>query len=173
MLSQDLVPAIHESSYNAHRVLADVATGDDPVVDAFRVQATTVSVGVRAMMDRAVAENRSMVLEGVSVVPGLIDLEPYQKFAQVIFLLVASLDEDAFTTRFAARAKDAVRRPPHRYIENLDSILRIQEYLLELAEGDGVPIVDNSLFDASVISIIRHVTETLRKQDEFDVADHI
>jgi 2-phosphoglycerate kinase len=171
MLSPALVPAIHVSSYNAHQVVAERATGDDPVVDAFLVQATTVSVGVRAMMDRAVAENRSMILEGVSVVPGLIDLERYRGLAQVIFLLVASLDEDAFSTRFAARAKNAVRRPPHRYIEHLDSILRIQEYLLELAEEEGIPIVDNSVFDASVISIIRHVTETLRKQGEFGVAD--
>ena len=91
----------------------------------------------------------------------------------MIFLLVASLDEDAFTTRFASRAKDAARRPVHRYLENLDSILRIQDYLLELAEADGVPIVDNSHFDTSVTSVIRHVTETLRKQDEFDVADHV
>jgi 2-phosphoglycerate kinase len=171
MLSPALVPAIHVSSYNAHQVVAERATGDDPVVEGFRVQATTVSVGVRAMMDRAVAENRSMILEGVSVVPGLIDLERYRGLAHVIFLLVASLDEDAFSTRFAARAKSAVRRPPHRYIENLDSILRIQEYLLELAEEKGIPIVDNSLFDASVSSIIRHVTETLRKQGEFDAAD--
>jgi 2-phosphoglycerate kinase len=171
MLSPALVPAIHVSSYNAHQVVAERATGDDPVVDAFRVQATTVSVGARAMMDRAVAENRSMILEGVSVVPGLIDLERYRGLAHVIFLLVASLDEDAFSTRFAARAKNAVGRPPHRYIENLDSILRIQEYLLELAEEEGIPIVDNSLFDASVVSIIRHVTETLRKQGEFDAAD--
>jgi len=172
MLSPDLVPAIHASSYSAHRVVAELVTGDDPVVDAFRAQATTVSVGVRAMMDRAVAENRGMILEGVSVCPGLIDLEPYRESAHVIFLLVASLDEDAFSTRFAARAKDAVRRPPHRYIESLGSILKIQDYLLELAEAEGIPIVDNSLFDASVISIIRHVTETLRTQDEFDVADH-
>ncbi len=171
MLSAELVPAIHASSYEAHRVVTEIATGDDPVVDAFRAQATTVSVGVRAMMDRAVAENTSMILEGVSVVPGLIDLEPYGERAQVIFLLVASLDEDAFTTHFAARAKDAVARPPHQYVENLDSILKIQDYLLELGDAGGVPIVDNSSFDASVISIIGHVTETLRKQGEFDAAD--
>jgi 2-phosphoglycerate kinase len=172
MLSSALVPAIHTSSYNAHQVVGGFASGEDPVVDGFRVQATTVSIGVRAMMDRAVAENTSMILEGVSVVPGLIDLEHYAELANVIFLLVASLDEDAFTTRFAARAKDAARRPVHRYLENLDSILTIQDYLLELAEGEGVPIVDNSHFDTSVTSVIRHVTETLRKQDEFDVADH-
>jgi 2-phosphoglycerate kinase len=173
MLSADLVPAIHASSYRAHQLVGELGTGDDPVVEAFRAQATTVSVGVRAMMGRAVEENRSMILEGVSVVPGLIDLEPYRELAQVIFLLVASLDEDAFTTRFAARAADAVHRPTHRYLESLDSILKIQEYLLELAEAEGVPIVDNSLFDASVVSIIRHVTETLRKQDEFDAADYL
>ena len=105
------------------------------------------------------------------VVPGLIDLERYRGLAQVIFLVVASLDEDAFGTRFAARAKNAAGRPPHRYIEHLDSILRIQEYLLELAEEEGVPIVDNSVFDDSVVSIIRHVTESLRKRDRFDVSD--
>jgi 2-phosphoglycerate kinase len=171
MLSAELVPAIHASSYEAHRVVTEIAAGDDPVVGAFRAQATTVSVGVRAMMDRAVAENTSMILEGVSVAPGLIDLEPYGERTQVIFLLVASLDEDAFATRFASRAKDAVGRPPHRYIENVDSILKIQDHLLELAEAGGVPIVDNSSFDASVISIIGHVTETLRKQGELDAAD--
>jgi len=171
MLSSDLVPAIHTSSYNAHKVVGGFATGDDPVVDGFRVQAMTVSIGVRAMMDRAVAENTSMILEGVSVVPGLIDLQRYADLAHVVFLLVASLDEDGFTTRFAARAKDAARRPPHRYLENLDSILKIQDYLLELAEAEGVPIVDNSVFDTSVTSVIRHVTETLRKQDELDASD--
>jgi 2-phosphoglycerate kinase len=171
MLSAELVPAIHASSYEAHRVVTEIATADDPVVDAFRAQATTVSVGVRAMMDRALAENRSMIVEGVSVVPGLLDLDPYGEPAQVIFLLVASLDEDAFTSRFAARGKDAIARPPHRYIANLDSILKIQDYLLELADAGGVPIVDNSSFEASVMSIIGQVTETLRKQGELDAAD--
>jgi 2-phosphoglycerate kinase len=173
MLSSDLAPAIHTSSYNAHQVVGELATGEDPVAAGFRFQAATVSLGVRAMMDRAVAENTSMILEGVSVVPGLIDLERYAEAAHVIFLIVASLEEDAFATRFTARAKDTARRPTHRYLESLDSILKIQEYLLELAEAEGVPIVDNSLFDASVVSIIRHVTETLRKQDEFDAADHL
>jgi hypothetical protein len=33
-----------------------------------------------------------------------------------------------------------------------------------------VPIVNNESFDRSVLSIIRHVTETLRKKEGFDVA---
>ena len=40
--------------------------GEDAVIEGFRSQATSVCVGVRASMDRAVAENASLVLDGVS-----------------------------------------------------------------------------------------------------------
>src|SRR5262249_44851598 len=102
--------------------------------------------------------------------PGLLDVAKYHDRAHVIFLLVATLDGEAFRTRFAQRARGAAERPPHRYLENLDAILRIQDYLLDLAEQHGVPIVDNVSFDRSVTSIIRHVTEALRKQGDFDAA---
>jgi 2-phosphoglycerate kinase len=118
-------------------------------------------------MDRAVAENASMVLDGVSIVPGMIDLEAYEELAHVIFLVVATLDEDAFAKRFAARAVGEKRRGVHRYLENLDSILKIQDYFLDAAERSSVPIVDNVSFDRSVLQIIRYVTETLRKRGDF------
>lgn len=170
MLSRDLVPAIHASSYDAWRTLPDQPPGADSVLEGFRAMSATVSVGVRAMIDRAVAENSSLIIDGVSLVPGLIDLEGYRDRAHVIFLIVATLDAEAFASRFAARGREAAERPPHRYLENLDAILRIQEYLLELADQHGVPIVDNVSFDRSVTSIIRHVTETLRKRGDFDAA---
>jgi len=117
-----------------------------------------------------VAENASLIVDGVSLVPGLLDLPSYADRAHVIFLIVATLDPEAFANRFAQRARTAVERAPHRYLENLDAILRIQDYLLELAEQHDVPIVDNVSFDRSVTSIIRHVTETLRKKGDFDAA---
>jgi hypothetical protein len=36
-----------------------------------------------------------------------------------------------------------------------------------------VPIVDNVSFDRSVLLIIRHVTETLRKRGDFDAAEFL
>lgn len=170
MLSPELVPAIHASSYDAWRVMPGLES-DDPVTEGFRAQAATVSVGVRAMIDRAVAENTSLILDGVSILPGMIDPEQWAGEAHLIFLVVATLDEEEFRQRFAARARDAVHRPPHRYVEHLDAILRIQEHILELAEGFDVPIVDNTSFDASVLSIVRHVTETLGKRLDRDVEE--
>ncbi len=162
MLSPELVPAIHASSYDAHRRLSAPPPEEDPVIAGFRAQAATVFVGARAMVDRAVEENTSIIMDGVSVVPGQVSLGPGAAEAHVIFLLVASLDKEAFEARFASRARGAAKRPPHRYLENLDEILRIQEHLLDVAEQHQVPIVDNVSFEQSTVSILRHVTESLR-----------
>jgi len=167
MLSPELAPAIHASSYDAWQVVPGLAAAQDPVIEGFRAQATTVAVGVRAMVERSIAENTHMILDGVSILPGLFDPERYANDAHVIFLAVATLDPVAYKGRFEARARVASRRPPHRYLENLDAILRIQDHILELAEEHGVPIVDNASFDGSVLSILRHVTETLGKQGGF------
>jgi 2-phosphoglycerate kinase len=166
MLSSDLVPAIHASSYDAHAVLSP----PEDVIGGFLAQARSVSVGVRAMLDRAVAENASQILDGVSIVPGLIDLDAYTDTAHVIFLVVATLDEKAFRARFESRARTS-RRPEHRYLEHFDSILKIQDHFLELADRNDIPIVDNESVDGSVLSIIKHVTETLRKVGRFEVAE--
>jgi 2-phosphoglycerate kinase len=164
MLSPELAPAIHASSYDAWQVVPGLAAAQDPIVEGFRAQATTVAVGVRAMVERSIAENTHMILDGVSILPGLFDPERYANDAHVIFLAVATLDPVAYKGRFEARARVAAHRPPHRYLENLDAILRIQDHILQLAEDHGVPIVDNASFDGSVLSILRHVTETLGKQ---------
>jgi 2-phosphoglycerate kinase len=118
-----------------------------------------------------VAENASLVIDGVSLVPGLIDLGAYAEVADVIFLVVATLEEGSLEKRFGEREAGAHARPMHRYIENIDAILRIQDHFLELAEAHDVPIVDNTSFDRSVLQIIRHVTESLRKRGSLDVAE--
>jgi 2-phosphoglycerate kinase len=168
MLSPALAPAIHSSSYDAHRSVSSDGKGGDRVIGAFREQAATVSVGIRASLERAVNENASLVLDGVSIVPGLIDLESFADIADVIYLVVGTLDEEVFSNRFEARAAEAKNRPTHRYLENLDSILEIQDHFLELAERYEVPIVDNISFDRSVLLIIRHVTDTLIQRHGFD-----
>jgi 2-phosphoglycerate kinase len=165
MLSRELAPAIHASSYDAYRIVPGIESGADAVIEGFRDQAQTVSVGVKAMMDRAVEENTSMILEGVSILPGLIDPARWRNEAHVVFLAIATLDPLAFKSRFEARG-GASHRPPHRYLENLDAILRIQDDVLELAEHHDVPIVDNQNFDETALSILRHVTETLREQGD-------
>jgi 2-phosphoglycerate kinase len=163
-LNAQLMPALHASSFEAH--LNQVQVGDeDPVLAGFHAQAGIVSVGIRAMIDRAIEENASLILDGVSLVPGLIDFSAYKDVAHVIFLVVARLDEDAFRSHFISREARQKRRGADRYVQSLDSILKIQEEFLELADRFDVPIVDNVTIDGSVLLVMRHVVESLRREN--------
>ena len=167
MLSSDLVPAIHGSSYDAYAHFPPGALGADPLLEGFRAQAATVAVGVRASIERAIDENASTVIDGVALFPGALDLALYNERADVIFLVVATLDRDAWAARFSAREAES-QRPAHEYLANLDKILRIQDQFLEAAERYGIPIVVNDRFDRAVLLVIRHLTESLGKRPDFD-----
>ncbi len=163
MLSSDLMPALHASSFDAHREVPNVAGGEDAVVEGFVAQASAVAVGARAIIDRAVEENASLVLDGVALVPGLIDLSAYEGHAHVFFQVAARFDPGAMRAQFAARAEREKHRRPRRYIDGLDEILVIQDYLLEQADREDVPIIENVSIEGSVLLVIRHVVERLRK----------
>ena len=171
MLSSELMPAIHASSFEAHELIPTAPGSEEPVLDGFTAQASVVSLGIRAMIDRAIEENASLVLDGVSLVPGLIDLGAYSELAHIIFLVVARLDEQSFRSQFENRAEREGRRDAARYVQHLDSILKIQEHFLELADRHDVPIVDNNSIEGSVMLVIRHVVETLREKEGVDVGE--
>jgi 2-phosphoglycerate kinase len=163
MLSSDLMPALHASSFKAHVELPGVWEEEGAVIEGFLSQTSAVSVGVRAIIDRAVEENASLVLDGVALVPGLIDFSQYEGRAHVFFQVVARFDPDAMRAQFMARAERERSRRAKRYIDGLDEILEIQEYLLEQADREDVPIIENVSLEGSVLLVIRHVVERLRK----------
>jgi 2-phosphoglycerate kinase len=163
MLSAELMPALHASSFSAYHELPGVVDEDDAVIEGFVAQNAAVAVGVRAIIDRAVEENASLVLDGVALVPGLLDLSAYEGRAHVFFQVVARFDPAAMRSQFAARAERETHRDPNRYIDGLDEILEIQDYLLEQADREDVPIIENVTLEGSVLLVIRHVVERLRK----------
>ncbi len=170
MLSPQLAPAIHGSSFDAYTHYPPGVLGADPLLESFRAQTATVGVGVRASIERAIEENASTVIDGVSLFPGVLDLEAYSERADLIFLVVAVLDRESYAGRFATRADGARLRPAHQYLDNLDAILRIQDQFLEAAERLRIPIVVNDRFETAVLLVIRHLTETLSRRPGYDPA---
>lgn len=167
VLPKERAPTLHASSYNAYRVVVGDAhsdPGEPPAVWAFRSQAEVVGEGAKAMLERAAHEGVSMIMEGVSLLPGQVDVSGWRDSTHVVYLAVASFGEAAFKERFRARGAANARRAERRYLKNLDAILQIQDHILESAEQHDWPIVKNKDFDDSVLSILRHVTETIRKQ---------
>ena len=65
--SEEFMPSIHYSSFEAGPAAPEA---DDPTLAGFLDQTRNVLVGVRAVIERALHEGWSMVLEGVHLVPG-------------------------------------------------------------------------------------------------------
>ncbi len=164
MFSDELMPEIHCSTYDAFEILSAENTGlRDPVIAGFLEQAQKIAVGVQALLDRALEENVHMVIEGVNLIPGVLDLDRYRDRAHVIFVIAATLDVDDYRSRFVSRGSKVRERAASRYLEHLSEILTIQDHILAEADHYGLAIIDNVHFDAAVLSVIRSVLATLKK----------
>lgn len=141
--SQEFMPAIHESSFEAGGV------------EGFVEQTRDVLVGVRALIGRALQEGWSLVLEGVHLVPGML---PPVEGALVVQCVLAIEDEAAHEAHFWVRdAHSEGLRPVQKYIDALDEIRLIQDWIVERAGEAGVPVVDNGDIDASVGTVLELV----------------
>lgn len=162
MLSEELVPTLHVSSFEAHtRLVSKGEPGANRIVEGFLDQSRTVSVGVRAVIERAIVEGTSTLLDGVSLVPGLLDPAEWQDRAHVFFLLAADEDPESLNSHLVARAHGKGARASERYVRNFRGIFTIQEDLLERAETFGVPVVDVQDREGAALNVVKHVVGRL------------
>ena len=167
VFTPSILPALHSSSFEA--VFPGTLPGSvrdpdsqDRLIATFDEQAQRVSVGVRAVVERAIAENMSIVVEGVHIHPDLVPFPDLEGAAHQIPLVLGTLNEEAHRARFIARSR-AGRRLADRYLENFAAIRLIHDYLLQLAEQHDWPLLDTSDGEPPVIDTLRIVTGFLEK----------
>jgi 2-phosphoglycerate kinase len=137
--SQEFMPSIHYSSFEAASGLREPEQADDPVIAGFLEQTRNVLVGVQASIERALEEGWSMVLEGVHLVPGML---PRIEGALVVQCVLAIEDEEEHSTHFMVREAglEGLRRQG-KYLERLDDIRRIQDHVVRRARRHRVPVI--------------------------------
>lgn len=160
IVSEDLSPVIHESSFLAYKSMRVAPPPEfDYVLAGFKDQVGTVTVGVEAVIERALTEGISIVIEGVHLVPGFINPKLMEKDNVVMFTLTLS-DENMHKNRFYSRSRDIWNnRPVERYLENFDAIRKTNNYLCDQAMKEGVPVIDN----IDVVTTVDFIIETLTK----------
>ena len=146
--SRAFMPAIHQSSFEAGDVYPDA---DDPLEYGFLQQARNVNVGVNASSERALKEGWSLVLEGVHLVPGMVEL-PRPDLAVSVFVVLSIEDEDEHIRHFRFRDEDS-DRPESRYLERFADIRRLQELVVARAHRAGVPVIENEDADRAARTV--------------------
>ncbi len=174
VFTPSIMPALHKSSFEVATPLEVLATEDavgspgDPeyaqrLVASFEEQASRVCVGVRAVVERAIAENNSIIVEGVHLHPAIVPFADLEGSAYQVPLVLATLNEETHRARFLARSKSWGRRA-ERYLERFGSIRAIHDYLLQQAESNEVQELDTSQADPSSGRTLRLVTAMVEKR---------
>jgi 2-phosphoglycerate kinase len=148
--SYEEMPAIHSSSFEAG---AAVEGDDDPLIAGFVEQSRHVCVGVDAAMRRSLTEGWSMVLEGVHLVPGMVPAS--LEGALVLHVIIEIANEDAHRMHFHVRdtATGGVRAMD-KYLGRIDDIRRIQSFLVERAQREGVDVIENANVERAIDAVI-------------------
>ncbi|MDA3936853.1 MAG: 2-phosphoglycerate kinase [Actinomycetota bacterium] len=158
IFTKDLMPALHESAFNAWRGLrVPVPHGANPVIVGFREQTAVVSTGVQALIDRAVLEGVSLVVEGVHLVPGYIDTKQV-KNARVVQLVIAVADEETHRSHFYIReVQTDGMRPVERYRSNFGNIRLLGHYIEDLAREREIPVIYSHQLDRTVAETLEYI----------------
>lgn len=153
--SEEFMPAIHYSSFEAAAGLREPERADDPVIAGFLEQTRNVLVGVRASIERALEEGWSMVLEGVHLVPGML---PRIDGALVVQCVLAIEDEQEHSGHFSIRDAGSDGLRPHaKYIDRLGDIRSVQRHIVARAQRNGVPVIENGNVETAIRAVMELV----------------
>jgi len=161
-ISPDLLPVLHKSSFEIKPKDIRMPVDDGEIVlFGYRAQASQVSVGVEAIVERGLKEGTNLIIEGVHLAPEII-LNRFKDHPNVCSLVVYLSDEEAHRSRFHVRALGtSMRRPAEEYIAHFREIRKIHDYLLESAGRSGVYTIENlsieSTSDAAVAFVANRV----------------
>lgn len=160
VFSREFMPTMYRSSFDAADVVgAKSPRADEALLVGFRDQVSAVSVGVKALIERAVTEGTDVIIEGAHIVPGFLKVDEFARGAVVVPLVIQVEDEELHRSHFVVRAHGTRARPVSRYLAQFANIRKIQKYIKSLALQNGVPIISNHNLDASLASVIDHVID--------------
>lgn len=158
-VSRDLLPMLHVSSFNADTVLeVPLAEASASVIMGFQEQVQLVSVGVKALIARAIEEGTDIIVEGAHLVPGFMQGWEEEFSEAVVVPIVMSVGaEELHRSHFEVRAAEVRNRPRDKYLSSFEKIRTIQGYINSLAKERDVPVVEVFDLDSTLQEITSFV----------------
>ena len=164
--SPEFMPSVHFSSFEAGQALpAAEREAGDPLLLGFIDQTRQVLVGVKASIERALEEGWSAVLEGVHLVPGMVPAPEAR--ALFVHAIVAIEDESVHERHFTIRdAQTGGVRPHDKYVDRLSDIRHIQDFIVEEAQKEAVPVIAMGNIDAAIGAVLELVLDRAERLQE-------
>lgn len=177
IIGPDYAPALHKSSFDAYITLKDKhryeGNGDALISAGFEEHASFVIPAIEKVIKRAVDDYDDVVIEGVHLVPGLINIRKFQDDASIHFFILTA-DEETHKERFVRRAMKIKRGGKH--LEYFKENRIINNYLVQQARDHQVPVINNLDLDNTkkrMLTIIRENCTELVLQHTVDQLEEV
>ena len=162
VLSPEVIPGLYSHSFRGMIQGGGMLSNPrERVLAGFRQQVAQVTVGVRAVIRRAIRENTHMIVEGTHLIPPFSSYIPLGGQAFVAGLVLAVPEEERHRARFPQRAHKATLRSSSTYLEAFQSVRWIHDDLLQQAEEFDAAVVANERVGHTVSSVIGYLSEAL------------
>ncbi len=161
IISQELIPTLHTSTFMACDKLKTPFV-NNKLIYAFEQQVNLVSGGINSVMKRGMKEGLNMVINGVHIVPGFIDIDENECHHLYQYVLDVP-DMEQHISHFYSREEGSMRSP-HRYINNIDRIRGLQDYILDMADKNDVKILENVSFEKTLDTILDDVITGIEEE---------
>ena len=162
--SHDFMPAVHHSSFDVAKALSVLPDDAAGTVAGFLRQAHDLAPGIDALVQRAISERTALVLEGVHLLPEIPEPRLREETIDVQVLLTVR-DEQAHRAHFHMRGA-RTPRSPERYLEAFDRIRVLQDYLIERATAERIPIIDEGGLEPGLRRVMDVVLEAVGRAEE-------
>ncbi len=177
IIGKEYAPALHSSSYDAYKSIRNKSrytSYEDLISAGFDDHASYVIPALEKVIQRAITDYDDIIIEGVHLVPGLINIEQFKDYANIYFFVLSS-DEESHKERFVKRAVQI-----HRGGKQLDFFKEnriIHDHLLEQARANNVHIINSETIEKTleqILGIINKSCTTIKLiNDVNDLADVI
>ena len=100
IIGKEYAPALHSSSYDAYKHLRNKSRYEDYnelVSSGFDEHASYVIPALEKIIQRAITDYDDIIIEGVHLVPGLINVEQFEDDANIYFFVLSYLDLPSVT----------------------------------------------------------------------------
>lgn len=165
IIGKEYAPALHSSSYDAYKHLRNknrYEDYNDLVSAGFDEHASYVIPALEKIIQRAITDYDDIVIEGVHLVPGLIDIDQFKEYANIYFFVLSS-DEESHKERFVKRAIQIQRGG--KQLDYFKENRIIHDHLLKQAEKNDVDIIKTETIEKTldkILSIINKACTTIK-----------
>jgi 2-phosphoglycerate kinase len=158
-IPKNIAPDMHMSTYNVWKLYKCIPSKKTSVLHGYYTQVRKISFGINAMINRALRENESIIIEGVHIFPGL-----FEKHENTFEYFLDITDEKLHKSRFYRREGLNSLRPASKYLKYFKEIRAIRKFIINEVKKKKISVIEATEVQETLDKLIKQLQIDFKKR---------